>query len=357
MDADRPAPTRRKRIDGTILLGGILSALLHAIGIALLLMTPTRLQPLEQTAYTVEVVDPDALGGELLAGPIGAAPAAEPDEPEPEPEPAPEPEPEPAPEPVPEPEPERIAKTEPPEAEPVAVEQARPTARATPAPKVTARPKPKPTVTKVAKVAKVVKATPVRKPAAKKTASPKRVAAVKKTAPTGTKPAAKKPAKPGAAKPGAASGGSEGEPDLDSRLSAAIAGLEGQGARGGGLGGTADTQKGSPGVGGQGPGGGGQVRGLKFVAYYTKMLARIKGRWTWLGDRSDLQVTVRFSILPSGDIANLRLVERSGDATYDASVQRAIKGASPFAPPPEAYQRDFADVELTFRPADLEVSG
>ena len=354
MDGERSAPTRRKRIDGTILFGGVLSALLHAVGVALLLTTPTRVQPLEQMAYTVEVVDPDALGGELLAGPIGAAAPAGRDEPEPEPVP-PEPKPEPE-------EPVRIAQAEPPEPEPDAapIEKAPPTPRATPAAQATARPKPKPTLTKIVKVAAVPKRTPVRHPAAKKTAAPapKRVPAVKKTAVPTRVAAAKKPTTAGAA-PGDAGGpGDRGaDPDLDSRLSAAIAGLAGKGAPGSGSGGTADTQTGSPGVGGEGPGGGGQVRGLKFVAYYTQMLARIKGRWTWLGGRSDLRVTVRFSILPSGDIANLRLVERSGDATYDASVQRAIKGASPFAPPPEAYQRDFADVELTFRPADLEVSG
>ncbi len=46
-------------------------------------------------------------------------------------------------------------------------------------------------------------------------------------------------------------------------------------------------------------------------------------------------------------------MERSGDPSYDASVERAVKRASPLGPPPVAYRKDFADVELTFRPADL----
>ena len=45
--------------------------------------------------------------------------------------------------------------------------------------------------------------------------------------------------------------------------------------------------------------------------------------------------------------------QRSGDPGYDASVERAIKRVSPLPPPPEAYRKDFSDVELTFRPADL----
>jgi TonB family protein len=58
--------------------------------------------------------------------------------------------------------------------------------------------------------------------------------------------------------------------------------------------------------------------------------------------------------LPSGEITNIRLVERSGDQSYDTSVERAVKGAGPLPPPPEAYRTDFSSVELTFRPADLQ---
>jgi TonB family protein len=129
-------------------------------------------------------------------------------------------------------------------------------------------------------------------------------------------------------------------------------GLSGAGP-GGGQGGTERTLNGPAGVGGEGPGGGGAVRGLEFVVYYNQMLTRIKESWTYVGDRNDLRVTVRFSILDSGEITDIRLTERSGDPGYDASVERAIKRAGPLTPPPQAYRKDFADVELTFRPADL----
>jgi TonB family protein len=120
------------------------------------------------------------------------------------------------------------------------------------------------------------------------------------------------------------------------------------------MGGTERSLDGPAGIGGEGPGGGGTVRGLEFVVYYNQMLTRIKERWTWVGTRGDLRVTVQFSILPSGEITSIRLGERSGDQSYDASVERAVKGAGPLPPPPEAYRSDFADVELTFRPADLQ---
>jgi TolA protein len=155
--------------------------------------------------------------------------------------------------------------------------------------------------------------------------------------------------------------------DLDDKLAEAIRGVErkveqegrsggigGAAGSGSGQGGSAKTLEGPAGVGGEGPGGGGMVRGLEFVVYYNQMLSRIRERWAWPGTRSDLLVIVHFSILPSGEITNIRLTERSGDQSYDASVERAVKAAGPLPPPPEAYRGDFSDVELKFRPTDLQ---
>lgn len=110
-----------------------------------------------------------------------------------------------------------------------------------------------------------------------------------------------------------------------------------------------------PGAAALGPGGagGGIPRGLEFVRYFNLMRSLIKARWTWVGKKTDLEVTVRFSILENGEIAGLKIVRRSGDASYDASVVRAVTNASPLPPPPPEVRKDFADVELTFRPKDL----
>jgi TonB family protein len=348
----------RPQKDGSLVVGGVLSALLHVAGIVLLLLAPTRLQRPHPITYTVEVVDPNALGGELLKGPIGgraARPAAE------------EPKPPPPAKPV------EVANAEPPPPEPERAADAVPlgTVRPTPVPRPTARatPRPappKPTVTRLQATATPVEMAPpkptgTRAPVAARPKPSTTPAAVAARATAAAQPmrradeaanataTAKATAGEAPSKAGEAAGG-----DLDSRLSAAIQGIESRVGRAEGRGGSADQVEGPPGVGGSGPGGGGTVRGIEFVAYYDQMLNRIKERWTWIGERQDLSVTVRFSILPSGDIANLRLMERSGDASYDASVERAVKAASPFAPPPAAYQRDFADVELTFRPADLK---
>lgn len=104
-----------------------------------------------------------------------------------------------------------------------------------------------------------------------------------------------------------------------------------------------------------GPGGrgGGVVKGVEFLIYRNRMLQVIRDRWTWGGKRNNLEVTVRFGILENGEIVGLKIVRVSGDPSYDDSVIRAVKKASPLPPPPESYRKDFMDVELTFRPKDL----
>lgn len=104
---------------------------------------------------------------------------------------------------------------------------------------------------------------------------------------------------------------------------------------------------------GSGGSGGGIVKGVDFIIYYNQMRRVIRERWTWVGKRSDLEVTVRFGIQESGEVVGLKIDKSSGDPSYDDSVFRAIRRASPLPPPPESYRKDFMDVELTFRPKDL----
>jgi colicin import membrane protein len=102
-----------------------------------------------------------------------------------------------------------------------------------------------------------------------------------------------------------------------------------------------------------GRGGPGIVKGMDFIIYQNRMLSTIKENWAWVGQRSNLKVVVHFGIKDSGEIVGLKIVQPSGDPSYDESVLRAVKKSSPLSPPPETYRRDFADVELTFRPRDL----
>lgn len=352
----RRGPSPARGADGPLVRALIFSALLHAIAITLVLLAPHRLQPAPPTAYTVDIVDPGAIGGKLLAGPIGGGVSRQ------APKPAPE---APKAEPPPPEEPEVVAKAEPPEPEQAraAADDTMPLglARATPTPLPTRRAQPTARATATAaparsRAAATVATTPRYAPPSPRV-SPKAEA-------RGAEPGAKET--PRAAPTGRAAerGQPTPAPDLDSQIAVAIKGVESQveqsgtpgltGTRpGGGMEGTEQRLARPPGVGGEGPGGGGTLRSLEFVTYYNQMLNRIKESWTYVGERSDLRVTVRFSILESGEITAIRLVERSGDPGYDASVERAVKRASPLGAPPEAYRKDFADVELMFRPSDL----
>lgn len=111
--------------------------------------------------------------------------------------------------------------------------------------------------------------------------------------------------------------------------------------------------QGAAALGAGGRGGPGIVKGMDFIIYQNRMLATIKENWAWVGQRSNLRVVVHFGIKENGEIFGLKIVQPSGDPTYDESVLRAVKKSSPLPAPPESYRRDFADVELTFRPRDL----
>lgn len=104
-----------------------------------------------------------------------------------------------------------------------------------------------------------------------------------------------------------------------------------------------------------GPGGrgGGTVKGMEFIIYQNRMFSSIKENWAWVGQRSNLRVVVHFSIKDNGEISGLKIVQPSGDPSYDESVVRAVKKSSPLPPPPESFRKDFADVEIAFRPKDL----
>ena len=106
-------------------------------------------------------------------------------------------------------------------------------------------------------------------------------------------------------------------------------------------------------LGAGGRGGPGIVKGMDFVIYQNRMLTTIKENWAWVGQRSNLKVVVQFGVKENGDIVGLKIVQPSGDPSYDESVLRAVKKSSPLPAPPESYRKDFADVELTFRPRDL----
>lgn len=106
-------------------------------------------------------------------------------------------------------------------------------------------------------------------------------------------------------------------------------------------------------IGPGGRGGPGIVKGIDFIVYRNRMLNTIKENWAWVGQRSNLSVVVYFSVRENGEIVGLKIIKPSGDPSFDESVLRALKKSNPLPEPPADYRKDFAEVELTFRPSDL----
>lgn len=222
---------------------------------------------------------------------------------------------------------------------------------------------------KVAKPKKVEKAKKVAKPKkpekpkkvakSRKLAEPRKVAKRKAAKPRKEKAAArKKAAEPKkAAKPKRSDGGDSKlvRRLKQRRIDAAVATARERARM------RRETGSGRGSGAGAGNGVGGLVRGMEFVAYHNRMLGQIKESWTWprtwLSKPGALEVTVGFGVRVDGEIVGVELLQRSGDASFDESVVRAVRRASPLPPPPRSHAREFAQVEVTFRPNDLDGQG
>jgi colicin import membrane protein len=354
MTEDFPVPVGQPEWDRGLWWMVLASGAAHLLFITLLLLLPHTFlhRPPALRSYTVDLIAPDRIGGtNVIAGgkgrvegaPLAAAPKVEPPKPPPKVE---EPKP-----PQPKPEPQKV---EPPPPEPVK-EAPKPQPKPEP-PKPEAKPKENEAV--LAERVKKVEpppaptvARPAPTPQVKPAGQPKAVAKAepaKPQAPTESKKAVE--AAKGAAKEAAAAR------QRDERLATAIKRVEEQvGKRGAGTGSNVAEQPGGPISVGPGEGAGGTVKGVEYLLYYNQMINRIKQIWAWAGTSRALEASVRFNITETGEVVNVRITHPSGDPSYDASVGRAVRAANPLPQPPEAYRKEFSDVELVFRPDDLKM--
>jgi TolA protein len=97
-------------------------------------------------------------------------------------------------------------------------------------------------------------------------------------------------------------------------------------------------------------GGGGGGHGMEFIAYTQRLKQRVKEAWILAERKPGLRAVVRFGVEPNGEVMEVELADSSGDRSFDQSALRAVRKASPFPSPPEAYREEFATqkVEITF---------
>lgn len=328
---------------------------LHLAVIGVLLLMPKQFlnHPPPLVSYSVDLVAPDRVGGSnvvqggkgrVQGAPLVAAPPApkvdaKPEPPKPEPPKAAPPQP---PEQVAKPPEPPKAEVKPKEDEMALAERAKPPSPP-PAPTV-AKPQPSPQVKPQPSPKAVAKAEPPKpQPAPQPKVDAKAAAEAKKAA------EAKAAADAKAAKEAAAA------KQRDERIAAAVRQVEQRtGVRGGGLGNKPAEHPGGPISVGPGEGLGGTIKGVEYLLYYNQLLNRIKQSWAWAGSGRELEAVVRFNITADGEVVNVRITQASGDTSYDASVERAVRAVNPLQPPPEAYRKEFSDVELTFSPEQMQ---
>ena len=93
--------------------------------------------------------------------------------------------------------------------------------------------------------------------------------------------------------------------------------------------------------------------GIGFAWYAEALQRRLSEEWTkTLGQVSgspSRPVVVRFQILRDGRIGDIRVIESSGNRSFDYSAHRAVQFINPFRALPPALRRNAVAVEMTFR--------
>jgi periplasmic protein TonB len=93
--------------------------------------------------------------------------------------------------------------------------------------------------------------------------------------------------------------------------------------------------------------------GYRFGWYHDLLEQRVAQKWHT--DEVDPRVQtappviVTFELQKNGSIANVRILQGSGNRALDYSAQRAIYEAAPFPPLPQGYERSSANIEFWFQ--------
>jgi len=65
------------------------------------------------------------------------------------------------------------------------------------------------------------------------------------------------------------------------------------------------------------------------------------------------EAEVVVTLLPGGEVLNVRIKKSSGNPAYDEAVERAVRRAQPFeVPAGDAFQRNFREFTMAFRPVN-----
>jgi len=121
---------------------------------------------------------------------------------------------------------------------------------------------------------------------------------------------------------------------------------------------TARAATGAAGAGVPGATGSGGQRALDLIDIYKIEVAfQVERHWAFseqlAGASRALQASLVFRVLPSGEVTDIRVTERSGNSYLDESAYRAIVKASPVSPHPPGTKALYVTVALRFTPQGI----
>jgi TonB family protein len=102
----------------------------------------------------------------------------------------------------------------------------------------------------------------------------------------------------------------------------------------------------------------------ELTPYVEAVKEKVRRNWYHLApntarlpERKQGSVTVEFSILRNGGIANDRVIVNSGEADLDAAALSAVKQANPFAQLPDTFRADHLQLRFHFQynPSDTVI--
>lgn len=90
--------------------------------------------------------------------------------------------------------------------------------------------------------------------------------------------------------------------------------------------------------------------------YQSLINQRVVTKWNRpLSARNGMVTTLRISVLPGGEVANVVTIKSSGDAAFDASAEEAVRRSSPLPVPDDVavFNQYFRVITFKFNPEDL----
>jgi len=105
-------------------------------------------------------------------------------------------------------------------------------------------------------------------------------------------------------------------------------------------------------AGAYGTGGGGGGGSSRFAPYYDQIRKRVWSNWTlpqeWT--TSSLEAIIIIEVLPNGAIAGMKFEKRSGNQSFDQSVQWAVERSNPLPPFPSGMAAARQEIGIRFKP-------